>query len=354
MLASLGLILLCQLIGEVVVHGLGLPLPGPVLGLLLLLILLLAATAFRCSRAALAGTTALDREQGPPRASVAAVRAGRCRRRAEARSARLHGIAIVLVLALSVVVTLLATVLTFRLVSRVLKQQDARMNDNPFSLWVYLSAIAAAVADRDAAGLCGRRCGVAGDGRHPLANPVLHAMWIIGASCCDDRDVLPHLFRRRAIRALLLGPATVAHGSSALWSGQDGEAHSCHGGGAGGRLAHRHRVGGGCWRGPSGAAGTVVLSLAPKSVTAGVAMGITRDASAADPSLHGGAVMLDRDHWGAIIVTPLMNRTCVTKLPRPRLRGRACRHTASGRPGLPGRRHGRRLRRDRHGPRTPW
>ena len=36
-----------------------------------------------------------------------------------------HGIAIVLVLALSVVVTLLATVLTFRLVSRLLKQQDA-------------------------------------------------------------------------------------------------------------------------------------------------------------------------------------------------------------------------------------
>ncbi|MHC2756314.1 putative effector of murein hydrolase LrgA (UPF0299 family) [Bradyrhizobium liaoningense] len=37
-----------------------------------------------------------------------------------------HGIAIILVLALSVVVTLLATVLTFRLVSRLLKQQDAR------------------------------------------------------------------------------------------------------------------------------------------------------------------------------------------------------------------------------------
>jgi holin-like protein len=40
MLASLGLILLCQLIGEAVVRGLGLPMPGPVLGLLLLLILL--------------------------------------------------------------------------------------------------------------------------------------------------------------------------------------------------------------------------------------------------------------------------------------------------------------------------
>ena len=36
MLASLSLILLCQLIGEAVVRGLGQPLPGPVLGLLLL------------------------------------------------------------------------------------------------------------------------------------------------------------------------------------------------------------------------------------------------------------------------------------------------------------------------------
>ena len=68
MLASLGLILLCQLIGEAVVRGLGLPLPGPVLGLLLLLILLLARDRF----------------------------------------------------------ALLATVLTFRLVSRLLRQQDAR------------------------------------------------------------------------------------------------------------------------------------------------------------------------------------------------------------------------------------
>jgi len=42
MIASLSLILLCQLAGEVIVRGLGLPMPGPVLGLLLLLLLLLA------------------------------------------------------------------------------------------------------------------------------------------------------------------------------------------------------------------------------------------------------------------------------------------------------------------------
>src|SRR3984885_818311 len=42
MIASLSLILLCQLAGEVFVRGLGLPMPGPVVGLLLLLVLLLA------------------------------------------------------------------------------------------------------------------------------------------------------------------------------------------------------------------------------------------------------------------------------------------------------------------------
>jgi hypothetical protein len=46
MIASLSLILLCQLIGEVLVRGLRLPMPGPVIGLLLLLLLLLARDRF--------------------------------------------------------------------------------------------------------------------------------------------------------------------------------------------------------------------------------------------------------------------------------------------------------------------
>ena len=46
MIASLSLILLCQLAGEVFVRGLGLPMPGPVVGLLLLLMLLLARDHF--------------------------------------------------------------------------------------------------------------------------------------------------------------------------------------------------------------------------------------------------------------------------------------------------------------------
>jgi len=42
MIASLSLILLCQLAGEVILRGLALPMPGPVIGLLIPLSLLLA------------------------------------------------------------------------------------------------------------------------------------------------------------------------------------------------------------------------------------------------------------------------------------------------------------------------
>jgi holin-like protein len=46
MILSLGLLLLCQLLGEALAHGLGLPLPGPVIGMALLLILLLVRETF--------------------------------------------------------------------------------------------------------------------------------------------------------------------------------------------------------------------------------------------------------------------------------------------------------------------
>ncbi len=46
MIASLSLILLCQLAGEAFVRGLALPMPGPVVGLMILLVLLLARDRF--------------------------------------------------------------------------------------------------------------------------------------------------------------------------------------------------------------------------------------------------------------------------------------------------------------------
>ena len=127
MIASLSLILLCQLAGEVIVRGLGLPVPGPVVGLMFLLILLLARDRFavlargplredgveNASRGLLAHLSLLFVPAG-----VGVVQ--------KLDLVAAHGIAVAAVLALSVVVTLLVTVATFLLASRLLARgQDA-------------------------------------------------------------------------------------------------------------------------------------------------------------------------------------------------------------------------------------
>src|SRR5712675_436551 len=121
MIASLSLILLCQLAGEVIVRGLGLPMPGPVVGLLLLL--LLARDRF----VALArGPLQQDGVENASRGllahlSLLFVPAGvgvvqKLDLVAE------HGIAVAAVLAISVVVTLLVTVATFLAASRLVSR----------------------------------------------------------------------------------------------------------------------------------------------------------------------------------------------------------------------------------------
>jgi holin-like protein len=121
MIASLSLILLCQLVGEIIVRGIGVPVPGPVIGAVLLLLLLLARDRFailergplqeggveNTSRGLLANLSLLFVPAG-----VGVVQ--KLDLLAE------HGIAIMLILAVSVVVTLLATVVTFRIASRLL------------------------------------------------------------------------------------------------------------------------------------------------------------------------------------------------------------------------------------------
>jgi putative effector of murein hydrolase LrgA (UPF0299 family) len=121
MIASLSLILLCQLAGEVIVRGLALPMPGPVVGLLFLLLLLLARDRLKiltrgplqdggvenASRGLLANLSLLFVPAG-----VGVVQ--------KLDLIAAHGIAFVAVLAISVVVTLLATVATFLVASRLL------------------------------------------------------------------------------------------------------------------------------------------------------------------------------------------------------------------------------------------
>jgi len=125
MIASLGLILLCQLIGEVVVRSLALPLPGPVLGLVLLLALLLLRD--RSNWLAI-GPLARDGSQGGiegvsrillANLSLLFVPAGvGVVQKLDLIAA--HGVAIAAVLVLSVIVTLLVTVAAFVAMSRLL------------------------------------------------------------------------------------------------------------------------------------------------------------------------------------------------------------------------------------------
>jgi holin-like protein len=121
MIASLSLILLCQLAGEVIVRGLALPTPGPVLGLLFLLLLLLARDRFApLARGPLQGDGVENASRGLlANLSLLFVPAGvGVVQKLDLIAA--HGIAVAAVLAISVVVTLLVTVATFLVASRVM------------------------------------------------------------------------------------------------------------------------------------------------------------------------------------------------------------------------------------------
>jgi predicted murein hydrolase (TIGR00659 family) len=184
------------------------------------------------------------------------------------------------------------------------------MNENPFSLWVFLSQspllwltvtlLTYAVAD--AVSLV--------TGRHPLANPVLHSIWIIGAFLLLTGTSYTTYFAGAQFVHFLLGPAIVALAVplyenrkvvvaailpmlAALVVGSATAIFSVM------LLAEA-----------AGLPRVVVLSLAPKSVTAGVAMGISESLHA-DPSLAAVAVVIT-GIMGAIIVTPLMNRLGIT------------------------------------------
>jgi holin-like protein len=126
MIASLSLILLCQLAGEVIVRGLALPMPGPVLGLLFLLLLLLARDRLKIlARGPLQGDGVENASRGLlANLSLLFVPAGVGVVQKLDLIAQ-HGIAIAAVLAISVVVTLLVTVATFLVASRLLARRGS-------------------------------------------------------------------------------------------------------------------------------------------------------------------------------------------------------------------------------------
>jgi len=184
------------------------------------------------------------------------------------------------------------------------------MNENPFSLWVYLSqspllwlsvtllvyAIADAVSLRTH--------------QHPLANPVLHSMWIIGAFLLFTGTSYTSYFAGAQFVHFLLGPATVAL-AVPLYENRKVVATAILpmlvALAAGSITAVASVV---LLAEAAGLPRAVILSMAPKSVTAGVAMGISESLHA-DPSLTAVAVILT-GIMGAIAVTPLMNRMRIT------------------------------------------
>jgi predicted murein hydrolase (TIGR00659 family) len=180
------------------------------------------------------------------------------------------------------------------------------MSENPFSLWVYLSQspllwltvtlLTYAVAD--AVSLATHQ--------HALANPVFHSMWIIGAFLLLTGTSYTTYFEGAQFVHFLLGPATVAL-AVPLYENRKAALAAILPMLAALAVGSVTAIGSVMLLAEAaGLPRTVVLSLAPKSVTAAVAMGIS-ETMHADPSLTAVAVILT-GVMGAMIVTPMMNR----------------------------------------------
>lgn len=167
-------------------------------------------------------------------------------------------------------------------------------------LWLTVTLVAWLVADRIAAA----------SGRHPLVNPVLIAIVLVALLLATTGTDYGTYFDGAQFVHFMLGPATVAL-AVPLYRNRE--------------LVRRHIV-------PMlaalcvgsivavisavgiamalGAPREVLVALAPKSVTAGVAMGIA-EGLGGPPALTAVLVIMT-GILGAVIVTPLMNRLGIT------------------------------------------
>ncbi|MBX9739172.1 MAG: CidA/LrgA family protein [Beijerinckiaceae bacterium] len=119
MIVSLGLLLVCQLLGEIVARASGLPIPGPVLGMALMLALLLARDHLAPVIPAEVRDGALERTSNAILANLSLlfVPAGvGVVQKLDLVAA--HGAALLVALVVSTVLALLVTVATFRLIAR--------------------------------------------------------------------------------------------------------------------------------------------------------------------------------------------------------------------------------------------
>ncbi|MBV5269777.1 MAG: LrgB family protein [Afipia sp.] len=184
------------------------------------------------------------------------------------------------------------------------------MTSNPFSLWVYLSqtpllwltVTLAVYAVADAVSLATRR--------NPLMNPVLHSIWVIGVFLYLTGTSYTTYFGGAQFVHFLLGPATVAL-AVPLYENRKLVAAAIL------PMLAALLVGSATaivsvmlFAEAAGLPRDIVLALAPKSVTAGVAMGIS-ETLGANPAITVIATVLT-GVMGAIVVTPAMNRLGIT------------------------------------------
>jgi predicted murein hydrolase (TIGR00659 family) len=181
---------------------------------------------------------------------------------------------------------------------------------NPFSIWVYLSAtpllwLAVTLVAWIAAEAIARACG-----RHPLVNPVLIAIAMVGGVLVATGTPYQTYFEGAQFVHFLLGPATVAIAVPmvrhltlvranivpmivALLAGAVTAVVSV--------VAVAAAF---------GVPREILVSLAPKSVTAGIAMAIT-ESMGGRPALTA-VLVIATGVMGAVIVTPLMNALKIT------------------------------------------
>jgi predicted murein hydrolase (TIGR00659 family) len=184
------------------------------------------------------------------------------------------------------------------------------MHEDVFALWVYLARspllwltvtiLAYCLCDRISAALR----------RAPLANPVLMSMCVVGLLVRGTGTPYATYFDGAQFIHFLLGPATVAlaiplyqHRQMVMRSILPMACALI----AGSVTAMMSAV---LIARLLGAPASVVISIAPKSVTAAVAMGISGRLGG-DPALTAVLVILT-GILGAIIVTPLMTRLRIT------------------------------------------
>lgn len=176
---------------------------------------------------------------------------------------------------------------------------------NPATFWIYLSEqplffLALTLAAYLIGDAIARKTG-----RHPIANPVLIAVVIVGAALLATGTPHARYFEGARFVHVLLGPATVAL-ALPIWRNR--------------ALIVKH------WRAISvalvigaltGIASTLafasllglspqtIASLAPKSVTAAIAMGISEQVGGTPPLT--AVIVIATGILGAVMVTPLMN-----------------------------------------------